>query len=221
MKRISINLYSIEELSPKAQQYAFQQYQYYNITEFNWYEYTFDDFISICKEIGIELSAKDIFYKGFWSQGNGSTFASVIDLLTFIESIQKKSWKEYAPALELDISPCPCDRRIIQLIKAGHISCSLQTKVPMRGYYLEYLSEYSIEATDQKQYPNIETELKKLDTWVEKCLNVLNTHLYSTLEEAYEYLISNEALTENFMSDQCLFTEDGSMADHLLQFAID
>jgi hypothetical protein len=93
--------------------------------------------------------------------------------------------------------------------------------VPHNGYYIQYLSEYCIEEPEQKQYSNIETELKKLDTWIGHCLNLINKHLYDSLEETYNYLISDEALTESFMNDQCLFTEDGNMADHLLTLAID
>ncbi len=220
MKRISINLYSIEELSKKAQEQAFQKYQYYNITECNWYESIYDDFIAICREIGIQLSYKDISFRGFWSQGDGSTFSSIIEPLTFIEAIEKKSWKEYAPSFDLDVSPCPCNR-IISLIKEGFISPEIRTNAPDRGYWIKYHSEYSFNRSSQKQYPNIESELEKLDAWIEYCLNLLNKHLYSLLEETYEYLISNRALTESFISDQCLFTEDGNMADHILKLTIE
>jgi hypothetical protein len=221
MERICINLYSIDELSPEAQKSAFEKYRYYNVTEYNWYDSTYDDFIYICSEIGIEVNYEDIAFSGFWSQGDGSTFTSSINLLELISGIEKKAWKEHAPTLNLNVPPCPCNSRIIQLLKAGHITSTLQTKAPVRGYYIEYLSEYSICEPDTKQYPNVENELKKLDAWAEHALNILNKHLYSTLEATYEYLISNEALTEAFNTDLCLFTKDGHMADYLLQLAIE
>lgn len=221
MIRISINLYSIGELSKKAQEQAFQKYQYYNITEFNWYESTYDDFISICRETGILVSYKDISFSGFWSQEDGSTFSSIVEPLKFIDGMGKKAWKEYTPSFELDVNHCPCNNRVISLIRAGHIIGELHTRMPDRGYGIIYQSEYSFSQSHKKPYPNIERELKKLDVWIEHCLNMLNKHLYSSLEKTHEYLISNEALTENFMIDQCLFTQDGHMADRIFKLSID
>lgn len=221
MKSISINLYGIDELSKEAQEQAFEKYQNFNVENDNWYDFEFDDFVALCNTIGINIPVNGISFSGFWSQGDGSTFSSSIDILPFINGIRQQAWKDYAPQLTFDFSPCPCTERIINLIRKRLIECDLRTKKPNRGYWIDYHSDYSIGETWEKEFPNIENELTKLDKWIECCLNILNNHLYRALQEQYEYETSPEALIQTFIANEYHFTEDGKMADRLLNFALD
>ena len=114
MKSISLNLFSIDELSQEAQGQAFERYRHFNVEDTHWFEGEYEDFTAICKTIGIMIDKDSIFFSGFWSQGNGSTFKSTIDEVKFIKGIKSEAWKEYAPTLELYFNDCPCDERVIQ-----------------------------------------------------------------------------------------------------------
>lgn len=220
MKSISINLYSIEELSKEAQELAFEKYQYFNVEFWNWYNTQYEDFTEIAKTIGIDIHEDGIYFSGFWSQGDGSTFKSRIDAEKFIEGIKQEKWKEFAPTLEIDFAPCPCDKRVIALILNGTIDCSWHTDTPNRGYWLDFTLDYYWSSVYKRDFPNIDRELEKLDGWVQEILNTLNRHLYKSLEREYEYQTSPEALKETFMANEYLFTEDGKMADRLLNLAV-
>lgn len=219
MKSISINLYSIEELSKEAQERAFEKYQYFNVDCVNWYFCEYEDFTEIGKTIGIVIAEDAIYFSGFWSQGDGSTFKSKIDAAKFIEGIEQEKWKEFAPNLEFNFAPCPCDKRVIALIASGAIECNWRTHTPNRGYWIDFDTDYYL-PQDSRDFINICRELEKLDGWATEILNRLNRHLYKSLEQEYEYQTSPEALKQTFVANDYLFTEDGKMADRLLNLAV-
>ncbi len=221
MKTINIALYSIDELSQEAQEKAFERYRHFNVEDNTWYEGEFDDFVSLCKTIGIDIPANGISFSGFWSQGDGSTFASTINAEQLIKGIGQEAWKDYAPKLDFNFKPCPCDKRVLALISKGYIEYQLSTETPKRGYYIEFWADYSFIPNRGNELTNIENELAKLDKWIEHCLKLLNRHLYKSLEEQYEYETTDETIKETFMANDYLFTADGKKADRLLNFTIE
>ncbi|MCT3651527.1 hypothetical protein HZR02_08715 [Elizabethkingia anophelis] len=220
MKSISINLFSIDELSQEAQEQAFEKYRHFNVEDGSWYEGEYEDFTAICKTIGVIIDNDGIFFSGFWSQGDGSTFKSTIDEVKFIKGINSEAWKEYAPTLELNFKECPCDKQVIRLIEKGLIECSCITETPNRGYWLETWTDYHFIPSRETELPNIDYELEKLDKWLRECLNRLNNYLYKSLEKQYEFETSDESLKEAFAANEYLFTADGKMANNLLNLAI-
>lgn len=221
MKRISINLYSIDELNREAQELVFENYPHFNVECGAWYDCEYYHFTEIAKAVGVDMHEDGIYFSGFYSQGSGSTFKSRIDAEKFIEGIKQKKWKEEAPTLEFDFAPCPCDKRVIALIINGTIDCSWHTDIPNRGYWLDFTLDYYWSSEYNRDILNIESELEKLDDWVKEILNSFNRHLYKLLEQEYEYQTSSEALKQTFAVSEYLFTEDGRMADRLLNLNIE
>ncbi|MCT1525310.1 hypothetical protein ACS126_03750 [Sphingobacterium lactis] len=217
MKTITLNLYGIDELTQSVKERVFEKYRHYYTQDSFWYESDLCDFAEICKTIGIRLSQQDIFFRGFYSQGDGSCFRSTIDILDLLKGIRTESWKQYAPNLKLEFPKCSCDRRVIALIEGGNIGYTSRTKIPSRGYYVAYDSEYCWYRNSRSEYQNIEDELDKLDKWVESVLEILDEHLFSWLERQYENHTSDEFLQEGFKVHEVLFTHDGRMADYLLK----
>jgi len=216
MKTISINLYSIDELSKEAQENAFGKYRCWNVENNYWYDFVLDDFVAICKTIGVDIAVNGIAFRGFWSQGDGSAFKSTINAKEFIEGVSLQKWKEYAPHLDFLFKPCPCDQRVIALLLNEQIECNWGTKIPNRGYWIDIDTDYYWESQDSRDFSNIYGQLEKLDSWIKEILNVLNRYLFKSLEEDYEYRTSDEALKETFLGNEYLFTADGRMADRLL-----
>jgi len=220
MKDISLKLYLFEEMSVEIQQKVIEQHRHVN-TMYNWYEYTFNDFIEVCKIIGITLESKNIFFSGFSSQGDGSTFLAHIEPLKFIHAMNKMAWKTYAPDMELNVAPCPCNARVLSLIERYINTVRFHTRKTLRGYSIQYISDYGFMTYRRENYPNIESELEMLDEWVESILNTLNHYLYQSLETEYDYLVNDNAVRETLISEAHYFIASGEIADHLLNLTVE
>ena len=218
MKTISIKLYTFSELEKEAQEKATEHFRYFN-TDHNWWESECEDFITICSLIGIHISLKEIYFRGFYSQGDGSCFISKIDVSAFIKGIAEQAWKSYAPTLELNIQPCTIDRRVIKLIENRTIEMPMWTDKPHMGYYVAYYSESYLHKDSGRQHALIEAEIEKLDVWVLRTLEQLNNYLYKCLECTYDYLISDEAIQETIEANEYHFTPNGVHTDWLCNYA--
>src|SRR5690554_6844785 len=220
MRNISINLYSIDELSQKTQKVALEHHRDIN-TYYGWWENDYEEFISVCKAIGIYIDPKDIYFRGFYSQGDGSCFGSKIEVSEFIKEIKEKSWKSYFPTFNPNVELCPIDHRVINLIEKRVIEADMWTETKHRYYFVYYHSQNYLYQKSYRNYIRIEEELKKLDKWAKKTLERLNECFYKSLENTYEYLVSDDAVKEAIIVNEYLFTADGRTADRLLNLNIE
>lgn len=215
MKTINISLYSIDELSKEAQESALNNYGYINV-DYDWWEDEYEDFTNVCKTMGI--SVDKIHFRGFYSHGDGSCFASTIDVSAFIKGVQSKAWKTYAPTLELNVEKCTVRPAVIDLIDSGvDIEIVMKTETHHRYYCIHYHSTHYVNSTRSRNHRRIEEELDKLDRWAENTLGTLNRYLYRNLKETYEHLTSEEVVSEAIKANGYLFTADGKMATRLLK----
>jgi len=99
MKIIQLNLYEFAELEETAKEKAIEADRYINV-DYHWWDVIYDDFISICETIGVTVDKKNIFFRGFYSQGDGSGFTADIDLPVLLDGIINQKWKNYAPKLD-------------------------------------------------------------------------------------------------------------------------
>jgi hypothetical protein len=120
MKTIHVNLYEFAELEALAKEKAIETDRYINVN-YPWWDFIYDDFISICQTIGITVKKGSITFDGFYSQGDGSAFKAEIDLPQMMEAVANQNWKSYAPKLELDLALPEIDRRVSSLIKSGKL----------------------------------------------------------------------------------------------------
>jgi len=180
--------------------------------------FTCDDFISICETIGITVDKKNIFFRGFYSQGDGSGFVAEIDLPVLLDGIVNQKWKEYAPKLELDLALPEIDRRVLKLIREGKLDTAPQITHPHRGYYVKAeLNEnlpYSFHG-----YPQIEKQLDLLEDGLIKIAETLNRFLYKSLESEYEYQTAEQAVAGALEAREYWFTADGEKATRLESLA--
>lgn len=213
MKTIQLHLYELSELDEKAKAIAIEADRYINV-DYNWWDFIYDDFIAICGTIGITVERTDIFFRGFYSQGDGSGFTADIDLPVFWEAIGKQHWKSCAPDLVLDLNLPEIDRRVIKLIRANIIDAAPKITHPHRGYYVKAeLNEnlpYSYHG-----YPLIEKQLDILEDGLIKIAETLNRYLYKSLQTAYEYETEDQAVADAIEANEYWFTADGKKATRL------
>ena len=209
METITIPIYNYSELSEEVKQEVLNKFRYANVEDY-WWNCILDDFVEICKQFSVQVKRDEIFFSGFYSQGDGSSFASCIyNFCDFIDAVHEKKWKEYAPKLDFDFSPCPVDRRVLKLINKGDINIISKTYNQHRYHYLHFKFDYEFYNNNHTEYSRIESEILKLEKWIEAVLNTLNGYLFKELEEEYDRLTEDESIIEYFEGNECKFTKKG------------
>jgi hypothetical protein len=213
MKTIQLNLYEFAELEEPAKEKAIEADRYINVDD-QWWDFAYDDFIGICQTIGITVDKATIFFRGFYSQGDGSGFVAEIDLPVLLDGIVKQKWKDYAAKLELNLAVPEIDRRVVKLIQESKLDTTPQITHPHRAYYVKAeLNEnlpYSFHG-----YVQIEKQLDLLEKGVQQIADKLNRHLYKSLQNEYEYQTDEQAVTEAIEANDYWFTADGKKASRL------
>lgn len=216
MQEVTLKLYGINELSGKAKETALEEYRDIN-TDNDWWDYIYDDFREICLTLGIEAETKNMHFRGFYSQGDGSTFSAVINVGALVEAIRNKAWQFYAPNIEFSFPPFTINSRLIKLFEKEMID-KPEIKSHQRGYYVTVDQPCCFQYNRKTNFSNIDRYLDEMVEWLIKVAEHLNRFLYNSLEEEYESLTSDDGVYNTVEVNGYLFTEDGKKANHLLKF---
>ena len=219
MKTIQVNLYAFEELNERAKQKALSAYLELN-TDYGWWDYTYDDFVTICDCLGITVDKNSMAFSGFYSQGDGSGFNAEVDLSRLIKSIKNKGWRGYAPKLEFDFTLPTIDKRVLRLVMSGKIDTNPRIIKRQNSYAV--VVDLGVYPAEQKarDRSNTYSELDELEKWFDGIAQILNQFLYKSLEQEYEYQTSDEAIAELIRANDYHFLADGSKANTIEKFSI-
>lgn len=201
MRTIKINLYKFDELTEESKSNAISLLRDINVDE-NWWSHTYDYFKDICKSLSFDVAS--INFNGFNSQGDGSTFRARLNPLLLILACECDAYKLEFPSLDLSLPNLKIDRRVRDSIDNGTIAlkCSVTGS---RSHDLIVNMSHNCEGD------NISKALEKVHVYIEKVLNILNNHLYSTLNSEFEYLSSDEAIIETIESNDYEFNYKGEL----------
>jgi hypothetical protein len=213
METIQLILYDFAELNNKAKEKALKEFADINVDD-DWYSYTIEDFKAICATIGITLDTKKTYFRGFYSQGDGSTFQATVNIPQLIENVEYQRWKEYAPTLEFGFPAPDLDKRLIQLIHKESLDISPKIIGAERWYSVTADLAYQLPYTPHR-YTRIEAELEKLEAWLQTVANMLNRFLYKSLQADYEYQTKEETVIEAIEANEYQFTADGVSATRI------
>ena len=213
----SISTFKYHELQGSAKDKARQNY-INNWVDDDWYGYVFDE--SKSDGVGKGFEIDDIFFSGFWSQGDGAMWVGAVYLPDFIkhflpESIGRDCW------LWLMEDGCMHDR--VNIIRTGH----------------HYSHEYCMGSESLTVYDHDHDDTLRIDCIlkgapIDTVWNLLMAdkacpvhsiddleelvldearnyakHIYKTLESFYENEISEEVVSETYDANNVLFNEEG------------
>jgi len=218
MKTIQLNLYEFGELDATAKEKALNACHDLNLV-CDWWDYTYNDFNTICGLLGITVDKKSIHFDGFYAQGDGSSFNAEVDFSILLKGLQNKAWRGYAPKLDFDFGLPGIDKRVLELVKYHKIDMNARIISRTRGYgVVADLGVYPA-FHPVKNYDLIYGELDDLETWLDSVAQILNRFLFKSLEGNYEYLTSDEAVTEAIEANEYWFTADGKRATRIEELA--
>ena len=200
MREEIVKVYKFDELSDAAKQKAIEWYRG-DGPDHDWWDFIYEDFIANCALIGLEVKAKDIHFSGFCSQGDGASFTG--------------RWYPCGPAPE----------GIPEVFgEAFDDLCRIQKEID------EYITETDAPKLDYvkvTRHPGIYVHSHMMNAFAvrddgvvypagvdREFLNVfrrLADYLYRSLEEEYDWLNSDETISENITNNYYEFTESGEL----------
>ena len=190
--------FDFSELSETAREYARNSYREYGLND-DWYAPLIEDWKEGLELLGIDAS--DIFFSGFWSQGDGACFECFYSY--------RKGWRK---ALNSEFGGSLGDI----LLSAGERLQALQrplfyrliATVSQSGRYVHHYSTIFDVDPDgilsDESAADAENELKGI-------LRGLMREIYSSLEREYNYLSSDSVIDECLQNDGLQFLESGEI----------
>lgn len=223
--------FKFSELSDRAKAHARDQRREWNV-ELDWWDSTYDDAVDIANMMNISIDTRtvklygggirqepDIFFTGFWSQGDGACFSgrwspadSPIDLLNKV------------------MAHAPQDERLHEIAFAfaelserhgpeGEENGAVSVRITRSGNYChEYSVDIDVEFFEPRELNDFQMMTwealrrgRGMDTFeddVKEALRDFMRWIYRQLEAEYEWLTSDEAIDEALAD--ITFDEDGN-----------
>jgi len=194
---IKYETYKFEELTEEAQEKVLEKAreakgQY----DSEWiFECTLDDWKEKLESMGMD--DVKIQFSGFWSQGDGASFNANVELKEFIKHANLPEGKY---------------RHLIRLIEAEGMEASILTNHFGNHYSHENTRDLSLESNIWRRYtPRLFKLLKELENELEEFRSNLSLELYSDLEKAWDYAMSEECLREDIEAQENVYLEYGKV----------
>lgn len=218
MEKITITLYHFEQLPVDAQKQAIEKLRNINVDYDFWYAYSFDHFTKLCGLMGVRVEPGSIHFRGFYAQGDGSSFRADADLLKLIEAVKSRAWEAMFNPFELDIKTPDVSRRLLSLITKNLVNVSLQINAPGRGTHILTSLDWNYDSP--KNLPHINKAFLSLENWFSQTAETLNNYLYRSLQSEYEFLTSDQSVKDTILANEYLFTSGGIPAFELQALAV-
>lgn len=194
MKKVSVSLFSLNELSPEAKKRAIEKEREFLSSQWDG-EYTKNDAKDIFTLLGYDIDK--IYYSGFASQGDGACFEGTWRA----SQVQPGKAHEYAPqdtkikdlATEIEVFAAKYPELSFSVNHSGH-------------YYHEFCTTFDIadefEMSD-KDFNDIEKQLIEFS-------RALMKWLYRRLESDYFSDMEDEQIEENINANDRVYLASGA-----------
>ena len=206
---IEITVYRLEELSDAARDKARAWYREGGFDD-DWYDAVYEDFQRVAGILGLNLKTRTvrlmgggtrqepcIWFRGFWSQGDGACFESWY------------SYRKDAPRRIREHAPQDSElHRIADALQAVQRRnfYQLRAEASHRGHYCH---EHCMGISVERDSPTYQDMTADAEEGVIEALRDLARWLYRQLEREYDYLSSDDVVDEAIIANGYTFTEAG------------
>ena len=206
---IETTVYHLDELPDGARDKARAWYREH-IVDDDWFEFVYEDFETICAILGVRLktrsvplmnggtrSKSQVFFSGFWSQGDGACFEAVYSY----EKSARRRLIEHAPE-DTTLHAIADALQSIQRRNFYH----LRADIRHRGHYYH---AYSMEITVERDSPTYQNMTADAEETIIEAMRDLASWLYRQLEREYEHQTSDATVDEGIIANEYTFTDAG------------
>ena len=212
MRVVETNVFQYDELDDRAKERAREWYSRHVFEDSCDWEFVYEDAVRVAEILGIEISTSpvrlmsgksrqetDIYFSGFWSQGDGACFEGTY---RYAKGATKKI-RQYAPQ-DKELHRIADELQAVQRKHFYHLIASMNHT----GHYC-HSGCMSVEVEhNEDRYRDIgdaEEEITQL-------MRDFADWIYERLESEYEYQTSDEAVEEAIRANEYEFDEEGDRA---------
>ena len=196
MRTVETKVYTFNELSDEAKQVAINNHREINAYD-GWWEPIYEGLHDRAEQAGFEV--QDIYFSGFWSQGDGAmfTYSGFNDgmLKSFVEQLDLSDADKVVILSQADT----CGKGIHRGHYYHEQSCDHYNTLDSTNPDWEYATDLISQHDDA------------FDKYVIRTYKDLCRELYRDLEKYYEELTSDEAVEDMLINNEYEFTENGKI----------
>ena len=197
MRIIETPVYSFAELSDEAKEKAIESCRQINVEDTDWHEFVYEGWYELLESYG--FTEADIYFSGFWSQGDGACFeCKYIDL--------QQSFKEYTLESLLEGNKVKHAAAL-----ANYIDSYCSARIITVNYHYSHERTRRIESSVNCDLPRMNAAVENFFDWLEEKRLELCRKIYKSLEESYSYLTSDPTVIEAIEANEYEFTSEGKM----------
>jgi hypothetical protein len=179
-------VYEFNELNKESKEISIKELHNINVDVLDWEKEVIEEYKEKLNKDGYENI--NIYYSGFWFQGNGASFTSNVNVKKWL--VNQNKWENLSVETKNSIK----EESYCTIRKHGHYENS-------KTIFVEdmlFIKNYDIIIKEI----NIENEIINL---ARKMAN----ELYKSLEELYEYYTSKEVIIETINLNNIMFRKNG------------
>lgn len=179
-----------------------ERYRDINVDD-NWWQdeiYAFTE--ELFRRTGVTVSTKDVYFSGFWSQGDGACFMLGAELLA--DFLLRMGWQDTYPALFADEN---ATFSVSRPYGRGYShSGTMYADIEHRPD--DWIADAFMKAVEQARYTAACAEQEACTKDIQDFFRAEADRLYASLEKAYEYLTSDEAVWEAILANDLHIQEE-------------
>lgn len=206
---VETEVFEIGELPDAAKDSARAWYREHCL-DYDWYDFVFEDFQTVCSLLGIELrahcvklmgggtrDAPNIYFTGFWSQGDGASFEGVY---RYARGAAQKL-REHAP-VDAELHAIADALQAVQKRNFFQLAAGIR----QQG---RHCHEFTMAVEVERDSENYQDMTQDAENALTESFRDLARWLYRQLRTEYEHLTSDEAIDESIEANGWTFTAEG------------
>jgi len=185
MRQINQTIYTFDELSEQAKNFALNDLRYTSVEDNDWYSNLLDPWKDELTKAG--FTNAEIRFSGFGSQGDGASFTSGINLEKFISKMSKDLTVKYTKDKDLFFAKC--------------------VNIPSR-YVHENTCRIEVVVNEDDLWTD---DMSLLEKEINAARFSFCKNIYKSLESSYDDLTSDKAVKELIELAGHEFTKSGEI----------
>lgn len=199
----TVTCYTYDELSEDAKETALNKMRSTTTEYFDWWESDFEYWKEELAKQGYEI--EDIFFSGFWSQGDGASFTGSLDVLKWLEATDAEDAAVAAKDLALT-------RSLRYWLKKLGSEAAYVTISQQGHYYHRFTMSIDAEWSEWTTPPKAEQQFYDLESAILDHARDMALKIYRGLEKTHDAMTSDDYVADHIMANEYLFWSDGTPA---------